>query len=118
MSVLSLPVDLASNAVEILNILVSYLFHNHGDCAIDIGLTGIPLPETKSPPELYFFDVVGQTNAIVHLVDKQFKCQAIVVASFAKLLAGQKDENWLLPVMFTVCLELRRFAAKVTSRLV
>jgi len=70
--VLSRPVDLASNAVEIFNILVSYLFHNHVDYAIEIGLTGIPLPETKSPPELYFFDVVGQTNTIVHLVDKQF----------------------------------------------
>jgi len=70
--VLSRPVDLASNAVEIFNILVSYLFHNHVDYAIEIGLSGVPLPETKTPPELYFFDVVGQTNTIVHLVDKQF----------------------------------------------
>ncbi len=33
---------------------------------------GIPLPESKTVPELYFFDVVGQSNAIQHLFEKQF----------------------------------------------
>ena len=65
--------DLPSNAAEILGILVSYLIHEHLDYAIEIGLQGIPLPEgNKSVPELYFFDVVGQTNAIQHLFEKQF----------------------------------------------
>ncbi len=65
--------DLPSNASEILNILVSYLVHEHLDYAIEIGLQGIPIAEgAKSVPELYFFDVVGQTNAIQHLLEKQF----------------------------------------------
>ncbi len=64
--------DLPSNAAEILGILVSYLIHEHLDYALEIGLQGIHLPESKSVPELYFFDVVGQTNAIQHLFKKQF----------------------------------------------
>ena len=64
--------DLPSNAVEILGILISYLIHEHVDYAVDIGLQGIPLAESKTIPELYFFDVIGQTNAVVHLFEKQF----------------------------------------------
>merc|ERR1712013_12587 len=70
--VLSKTSDLAVNAEEIWNLLVSYLLHNHVDYAIELGLAGIPLPETKTPPELYFFEVVSQTNTIIHLVDKLF----------------------------------------------
>ena len=68
--VLSKTSDLAANAEEIWNLLVSYLLHNHVDYAIELGLAGIPLPESKSSPELYFFEVVSQTNTIIHLVDK------------------------------------------------
>jgi len=45
-----------------------------------------------------------------------YKCQAIVVNSFAKLLASQKDDNWPLPVMYVVCLDLRRIAAKADKQ--
>ena len=70
--VLSKPSDLAANAEEIWNLLVSYLIHNHVDYALELGLAGIPLPEAKSSPEIYFFEVVSQTNTIIHLVDKLF----------------------------------------------
>ena len=70
--VLSKQTDQASNAEEIWNLLVSYLLHNHVDYALELGLSGIPLPETKSQPEIYFFDIVSQTNTIIHLVDKLF----------------------------------------------
>jgi len=70
--VLSKQSDQASNAAEIWNLLVSYLLHNHVDYALELGLAGIPLPESKSSPEIYFFDVVSQTNTIIHLVDKLF----------------------------------------------
>ena len=70
--VLSKQSDLASNAEEIWNLLVSYLLHNHVDYALELGLAGIPLPESKSSPEIYFFDCVSQTNTIIHLVDKLF----------------------------------------------
>uniref|UniRef100_A0ABM0MH06 Exocyst complex component 5-like n=1 Tax=Saccoglossus kowalevskii TaxID=10224 RepID=A0ABM0MH06_SACKO len=32
----------------------------------------IPPPDCKSPPKLYFFDVVGEANAIFHLLERQF----------------------------------------------
>jgi hypothetical protein len=70
--VLSKASDLPANAVEIFNILVSYLLHHHVDYALELGLAGIPLPETKQPPELNFFSCVSQTNTIIHLVDKLF----------------------------------------------
>ena len=51
----------------------------------ELGLLGIPLPECKSIPELFFFDVVGQTNAIIHLLDKQFSDSLLpLVASTPK----------------------------------
>ena len=31
--------------------------------------------------------------------DEAFKCQEMVVGSFAKMLSASKDDNWLLPVM-------------------
>ncbi|XP_023341495.1 exocyst complex component 5 [Eurytemora carolleeae] len=70
--VLSKPSELSSNAMEIFNILVSYLLHYHVDYAVELGLAGIPLPETKVPPETYFFDIIRQTNTIIFLVDKLF----------------------------------------------
>ena len=70
--VLSNPKDTPINAREILSILISYLLHEHIDYALEIGLQGIPLPECKTIPELYFFDVVRQTNTIIHLFEKQF----------------------------------------------
>lgn len=36
-----------------------------------------------------------------------YRCQALVVQSFTKLLQSQRDENWSLPVMYMVCLDLR-----------
>ena len=45
-------------------------------------LQGIPLPESRSIPEIYFFDVIGQTNAVVHLLEKQFN------DSLVPLIAG------------------------------
>ncbi len=113
--VLSSPKDLAGNAVEVFNILLSYLIHEvsqepkksvkqfildpyfqHVDYALEIGLQGIPLPECKTIPELFFFDVVGQTNAIIHLVEKQFSDSLVpLVASTPKhadCLTRKKNE--------------------------
>lgn len=41
-----------------------------------------------------------------------YKCQALAVQSFCKLLSSQKDDNWPLPMMYSLCLDLRIFAAK------
>jgi len=77
--------DLAQNAVEIFDKLIGFLLIEHVDYALELGLLGIPLPECKSIPELFFFDVVGQTNAIIHLLDKQFSDSLLpLVASTPK----------------------------------
>ncbi|XP_071084842.1 PCI domain-containing protein 2-like [Haliotis cracherodii] len=39
-----------------------------------------------------------------------YGCQAVVVQAFTKAMQSQKEENWSLPLMFSVCLDLRRFA--------
>ena len=41
--VLSNPKDMPGNAMEIFNILISYLIHEHVDYALELGLQGIPL---------------------------------------------------------------------------
>lgn len=69
---LSRPSDLPGNAVQIFNILLQNLCVEHIDYALELGLQGIPVTEPKSPPEIYFFDVVRQCNAICHLLEKQF----------------------------------------------
>lgn len=37
-----------------------------------MGFQGIPIAEGKTIPELHFFDVLGKTNAIMHLFEKQY----------------------------------------------
>ena len=64
--------SLPNNAREVLGILRDYLLHEHVDYALETGLQGIPLPESRTLPELFFFDVVGQANTIIHLFEKQF----------------------------------------------
>uniref|UniRef100_T1J4S1 CSN12-like protein n=1 Tax=Strigamia maritima TaxID=126957 RepID=T1J4S1_STRMM len=46
-----------------------------------------------------------------------YRCQAIVVQSFTKIFASQKDENWALPIMSAVCLDLRQFAISADIQL-
>ncbi|KAL5008482.1 hypothetical protein ScPMuIL_014063 [Solemya velum] len=70
--VLSSNSDLAANAIKVLDVLIQYLVTEHIDYAIEIGLQGIPLPDPKAPPDIYFFDVVGQANTLFHLFEKQF----------------------------------------------
>jgi len=38
------------------------------------------------------------------------------VQSFCKLLATQKDDNWPLPMMYTLCLDLRLIASKADKQ--
>ncbi|KAK2162172.1 hypothetical protein LSH36_102g02090 [Paralvinella palmiformis] len=60
------------NAHNIFEILALYLVHEHIDYALELGLQAIPLPDAKTEPALFFFDVVGQANTIFHLFEKQF----------------------------------------------
>lgn len=71
-AMLSRQSDLPGSAVQIFYILLQHLCVDHIDYAIELGLQGIPSSEPKSPPEIYYFDVVRQSNAIYHLLEKQF----------------------------------------------
>ena len=46
-----------------------------------------------------------------------YKCQALNVQNFCKLLSSQKDDNWPLPIMYSLCLDLRLFAIKADEQL-
>ncbi|OWF53753.1 exocyst complex component 5-like [Mizuhopecten yessoensis] len=70
--VLSSSSDMSGNAVQIFEVLVQFLVIEHIDYAVELGLQAIPLPDPKSQPEVYFFDVVGQANTLFHLFEKQF----------------------------------------------
>ncbi|XP_078314099.1 exocyst complex component 5-like [Crassostrea virginica] len=70
--VLSSSSDMPGNAVQVLDVLIQYLVVEHIDYAVELGLQAIPLPDARTPPQVYFFDVVGQANTLFHLFEKQF----------------------------------------------
>ena len=69
---LSKPKDVAINASQIFDLLTYSLLKEHVDYALELGLQAIPIPDQKTPPEIYFFDLVKSCNAIVHLYEKEF----------------------------------------------
>ena len=48
---------------------------------------------------------------------ESYRCQALIVQNFCKLLSSQKDDNWPLPMMYAFCLDLRLFAIKADEQL-
>lgn len=71
-ALLSQKPEVASNAAQIFDILTQTLLKEHVDYALELGWQGIPLPDAKTQPEIYFFDIVKSCNAIVHLYEKEF----------------------------------------------
>lgn len=61
----------AENAVEIFDIQLQHLCIEHLDYAIEISKEMLNL-EQKPVPDLRFFDIIRQCNAICHLIEKQF----------------------------------------------
>ena len=43
--------------------------------------------------------------------------QVSCVQNFCKLLSSQKDDNWPLPIMYSICLDLRRLAERADAQL-
>lgn len=77
---LSQPADLADNAVQIMHVLLDQLITEHVEYAIELGLQAVPTPETKAQqPQINFFNIVSQANAIIHLVEKQFSDSLIPI---------------------------------------
>ncbi|KDR06665.1 exocyst complex component 5 isoform X2 [Zootermopsis nevadensis] len=69
---LSRQSDMPGNALQIFEILLHYLMAEHLDYALELGLQSVPIPENKTQPQISFFDVLRQCNAIIHLLEKQF----------------------------------------------
>lgn len=69
---LSKPIELPKNALDILDIQLHYLINEHIDYAVEIGFQSLPSSEPKSAPEIHFFETVRQSNAVCHLLEKQF----------------------------------------------
>ena len=61
----------AENAIEIFDVCLQHLCTDHIDYAIELSVEMLNL-EQKSQPDLRFFDIVRQCNAICHLIEKQF----------------------------------------------
>ncbi|XP_013404550.1 exocyst complex component 5 [Lingula anatina] len=78
---LSSQSETSNNAVKVFDCLVQYLCIEHIDYAIELGLQAIPLPEPKSTPDTYFFAVVGDSNTIFHLFEKQFNDNLVPLIS-------------------------------------
>lgn len=61
----------AENAVKIFDVCLQCLCIEHLDYAIEFSIEMMNL-EQKSQPDLRFFDIVRQCNAMCHLIEKQF----------------------------------------------
>lgn len=61
----------AENAVEIFDVCLQFLCIEHLDYAIELSIEMMNL-EQRSQPDLRFFDIVRQCNAMCHLIEKQF----------------------------------------------
>ncbi|XP_072929894.1 exocyst complex component 5 [Epargyreus clarus] len=67
------PNELAGTTIALLEALIQHLLIEHVDYALDLGLQSIPIAESKSPPQIYFFDIVNQANKIVKMFGEHFQ---------------------------------------------
>ncbi|OXA59892.1 exocyst complex component 5 [Folsomia candida] len=89
--------DVPLNASQIFDILSQSLLKEHVDYALELGLQGIPIPEAKNQPEIYFFAVVKSCNAIVHLYEKEFVDSLLpLISASPKLSECMEKKNAVL----------------------
>lgn len=75
--------DVPANASQIFEILLQYLISEHVDYALELGLQSVPIPESRIQPEIHFFNVVHQCNAIVRLLEEQFNDSVLPLVMYA-----------------------------------
>uniref|UniRef100_A0A8C3RHI7 PCI domain-containing protein 2 n=1 Tax=Cyanoderma ruficeps TaxID=181631 RepID=A0A8C3RHI7_9PASS len=85
----------------------------------------LPSPEEKcqqvleSPYDEMFAAHLRCTYAVAnHDFVEAYKCQTVIVQSFLRAFQAHKEENWALPVMHSVALDLRIFANNADQQLV
>ncbi|KAG7202557.1 hypothetical protein KM043_009753 [Ampulex compressa] len=94
---LSQPNDISANTLQILDILLQYLISEHVDYALELGLQSVPIPESRAQPEIHFFNVARQCNAIVRLLEEQFNDSVVpLIASTPKHGEGVLKKNVIL----------------------
>ncbi|KAI5643086.1 exocyst complex component sec10 domain-containing protein [Phthorimaea operculella] len=71
------PNELSSTTITLLDVLIQHLMIEHVDYALDLGLQSIPIAESKSPPQIYFFDTVKQANKIVKMFEDHFQASIL-----------------------------------------
>lgn len=74
---LSKEADVPANTSKLSDILLKYLMQRHVEYAVELGLQAIPIAESKTVPQIYFFDVVQKSNTIVHLLEKLYAASVI-----------------------------------------
>jgi len=102
--VLSRSSELANNAMDIVKLVLPYFIEKYLEYGIELGLQAVPIPENKSQPQpIYFFDIVRQSNIIVHLIEKHFtECILPLVESTPK-----HGESLLIKKQLLSSLELK-----------
>nr|XP_018900379.1 PREDICTED: exocyst complex component 5 [Bemisia tabaci] len=70
---LSLPQEVAANALHIFEVSSQFLVEQHLHYALELAVQAIPIPQqNSSPPVVNFFKIVKQVSSMVHLVERQF----------------------------------------------
>ncbi|XP_009890454.1 PREDICTED: PCI domain-containing protein 2 [Charadrius vociferus] len=85
----------------------------------------LPSPEEKcqqvlEPPYDEMFAAHLRCTYAVgnHDFIEAYKCQTVIVQSFLRAFQAHKEENWALPIMYAVALDLRIFANNADQQLV
>lgn len=65
--------ELPGTTIALLEVVIQHLLIEHVDYALDLGLQSIPIAESKSPPQIHFFDTVKQANKIVRMFGEHFQ---------------------------------------------
>ncbi|XP_048486258.1 exocyst complex component 5 [Plutella xylostella] len=71
------PTELPGVLSSLLDVVIQYVLVEHVDYALDLGIQSIPIAESKSPPQIYFFDIVNQASKIIKMFEQHFQ-EAIV----------------------------------------
>ncbi|GFG29797.1 hypothetical protein Cfor_00230 [Coptotermes formosanus] len=103
-------------------VLSDYLSFRHGHVASSKLKLENPESAVERVLEPPLDEIVAAHLRCVWAVNNQdfveaYRCQALVVQSFTKLLQSQRDENWSLPIMYTICLDLRLMAMRADRTL-
>lgn len=80
-TLLSKPQSLPASAACLLKIQLKNLAEQHLEYALDLALNALSPPEPRNQPDLFYFEVVRQCNAVCHLMEKQFVESVLPVVS-------------------------------------